>query len=343
MDAVQAGKDALAVTRELKLALIVGFSLVLVVTVLISDHLSRARNDLLDNTVAHQPELTPEAPTTVVSEPPAQPDNRLATNSVQDLAGAGPAPSMSPLAQAQPPEVSMTPVEIVQSSRAQNDAYSDIRRAIEERGGLLVDGTIHLPPAAQIQDSLTPSSLLGGGSPPTPTPVTPQPESSRQATQPPSGTPAPVPVRPARDYTVVAGDSAYKIAKREYGNGELWRKLVEFNNGAIKPDGSLRIGSKIKLPAKEALTGAAVASVTPPASGPAQPAAVNNSSTAPAAAYRTYVIKKGDTLGSIASKELGTVKRAAEILELNRSVLKNPDVVPLGATIKLPARTVASR
>ena len=33
-------KDAHAVTRELKLALIVGFALVLVVTVLISDHLS---------------------------------------------------------------------------------------------------------------------------------------------------------------------------------------------------------------------------------------------------------------------------------------------------------------
>ncbi|CAG1008236.1 hypothetical protein PHYC_03538 [Phycisphaerales bacterium] len=318
-------------TRELKLALIVGFSLVLVVTVLISDHLSRARTDPLDNAITERPALTPEAPA-VVPDPradlaggPAGNSTQLPPSTLESTTGPG------TFTQAPP---TPSPVEITLSREPMNDQYADIRRVIEQQGGLLVDGTIHLPPAAGIQEPIGPAP--GAGAPTVPNVTGPQSPVN-------AFTPPPVPVKPARDYVVVSGDSAYKIAKREYGNGELWRKLVEFNNGAIKPDGSLRIGSKIRLPAKEALTGSAIAVAPPIVAPPSQTSPKATDAPANSPAYRTYVIKKGDTLGSIASKELGTVKRAGEILELNRSVLKNPDVVPLGATIKLPARAVASR
>src|SRR3954470_12184985 len=54
-------KDA-HVTRELKLALIVGFALVLVVTVLISDHLSHARQTELAGNIPAEPIKAAEPP-----------------------------------------------------------------------------------------------------------------------------------------------------------------------------------------------------------------------------------------------------------------------------------------
>ncbi len=50
------------VTRELKLALIVGFALVLVVTVLISDHLSHARQTELAGNIQPEPIKAAEPP-----------------------------------------------------------------------------------------------------------------------------------------------------------------------------------------------------------------------------------------------------------------------------------------
>jgi nucleoid-associated protein YgaU len=61
------------------------------------------------------------------------------------------------------------------------------------------------------------------------------------------------------------------------------------------------------------------------------------SPTAAALKTRPYTVKKGDSLAAIAQRELGTVKRAREIVELNKKVIKNPDNVPLGATIQIPA------
>jgi len=37
-------------------------------------------------------------------------------------------------------------------------------------------------------------------------------------------------------YFVVKGDSLWKIAKREYGDGRLWRKLYEDNRDVIGDD-----------------------------------------------------------------------------------------------------------
>ena len=51
-------------------------------------------------------------------------------------------------------------------------------------------------------------------------------------TAPPGRTAAQVPVS-ARSYTVVKGDSLWKIAKAHYGNGNQWRKIYEANRVTI--------------------------------------------------------------------------------------------------------------
>ena len=51
---------------------------------------------------------------------------------------------------------------------------------------------------------------------------------------------------------------------------------------------------------------------------------------------RTIVVQPGETLGQIAQRELGTVKRLPEILELN--AIEDPDLVRAGTTLRLPPR-----
>lgn len=52
----------------------------------------------------------------------------------------------------------------------------------------------------------------------------------------------------------------------------------------------------------------------------------------------TYKIAKGDDLSTIAQKFLGSARRATEIFQLNKDVLSDPHTVIAGTVIKLPAR-----
>lgn len=55
-----------------------------------------------------------------------------------------------------------------------------------------------------------------------------------------------------------------------------------------------------------------------------------------AAAAREYVVRSGDTLGEIASRELGSASRAREIADLNG--LADAARIRAGQVLKLPAR-----
>lgn len=68
-----------------------------------------------------------------------------------------------------------------------------------------------------------------------------------------------------------------------------------------------------------------------PAPAPAKPTL-----TGATASSSSYVVKKGDSLGQIAMRELGTMKRANEILTLNK--LKDANAIYVGQTLKMPAK-----
>ncbi|NIL95777.1 MAG: LysM peptidoglycan-binding domain-containing protein [Planctomycetales bacterium] len=55
--------------------------------------------------------------------------------------------------------------------------------------------------------------------------------------------------------------------------------------------------------------------------------------------YRMYTIVEGDTLRRIARRHLGSADRHMEIFALNRSLLSDPEVLPLGKQIKLPPKS----
>ncbi len=56
----------------------------------------------------------------------------------------------------------------------------------------------------------------------------------------------------------------------------------------------------------------------------------------PASAPPTHRIIDGDSLALLAERYLGSASRAMEIYEANRNVLAQPDILPIGAELKIP-------
>jgi len=59
----------------------------------------------------------------------------------------------------------------------------------------------------------------------------------------PSATPA-----PPRTYTVVAGDSLSKIAKKMYGDANKWQAIFEANRDTVKNPDLIHPGQVLKIP-----------------------------------------------------------------------------------------------
>jgi len=55
-----------------------------------------------------------------------------------------------------------------------------------------------------------------------------------------------------------------------------------------------------------------------------------------ASAPPTHKIIDGDSLGLLAERYLGSATRAREIYEANRNVLSKPEILPIGAELKIP-------
>lgn len=52
--------------------------------------------------------------------------------------------------------------------------------------------------------------------------------------------------------------------------------------------------------------------------------------------YRVHVIHNGDTLERLAERYLADGSRALELFDLNRDVLQNPHLLPLGVELRIP-------
>jgi nucleoid-associated protein YgaU len=57
---------------------------------------------------------------------------------------------------------------------------------------------------------------------------------------------------------------------------------------------------------------------------------------------RTHIVADGDSLERLATLYLADPKRSREIFELNRDLLSAPDLLPIGAELKIPERLVAA-
>lgn len=331
-------------TREQKLALIVGFSLILFVGVLISDHLSSARKAKIakvepENAVAplNAGPITPPGPASdthvaapsvitrdpldMILNPTPLPAPQTPANT--QIAGANPAPQSAPPA----------PQPNTLAARSQEQPLIDEVRQLGGDIARAADGvmTIKLPAAADMINRPMTSPL----------PVDP-PAPLKKTIATPVG-----PLQPLKTHEVRTGDTLFQITQRYYGNGNLWRDLAKFNN--MDREGTVHVGSRLKIPSKDVLLGKSSTLTSNPDSGvkmlrPTDPApkaqppktTPSRDRAAPKIELASYTVQKGDTLGVISQRKLGSAKRWQEIAELNN--LDDEDDITTGTVLKLPAK-----
>jgi LysM repeat protein len=112
-----------------------------------------------------------------------------------------------------------------------------------------------------------------------------------------------------RRHVVEAGDDLWSLAERYYGNGREWRTIAEANPTVLTggPD-RLQVGWRLKIPDPDAGV----------------------------AGDRVITVRRGDTLSSIAERELGATTRWTDVFQANRAQLADPDELAVGMRLLVP-------
>ena len=209
------------VSREQKLGLIAGFTVVLFFGVLLADHLSRARADtLLISDPIDEPLVIPpiEVPSRVGSSLPARPRVSIA----EPTTGGGVLP--------REPVVINPGVDAEQERVASADLPARIRSIFEPVPGR--EGPVQrvdLPGFDPVEDT-------GSARVVEPAPVTTTAERGRT-------------------HEVKQGESLFQISERYYGNGHLWRELAAHNRDRVGEDGGVGIGVVLTIPPRGTVAG----------------------------------------------------------------------------------------
>lgn len=352
-------------TREHKLALILAFSVLLVVGLLVGDHFSKARKPqgagvvdvaqatgtsspglgIIDPTAIQEPARTAIAPTT-----PVGPGTSL---TVGDTRGGATVENTIQMGSARPPQQAPAADPTIEALRRRLEAVSSGTSAGTPPGLTTIDPPVTGPSRSE------------------PTTITPPPASTN-----PLG--LPVSTEKEKMHPVAEGETLYGIAKAAYGDGALWEKLAKYNASRVKGS-SVRVGVTLRIPPKDVLLGKAVLAtdqnqntrpvpagtqsrpVSAPTTGtptritsgevspptrPAigmplvqdEPATSPAPRTTPAARPKTYTVKAGDTLGKIAGEVLGSSKKWEQLLDANSDQIESPEELKVGMVLKVPAK-----
>ncbi|MBU6413369.1 MAG: LysM peptidoglycan-binding domain-containing protein [Planctomycetes bacterium] len=310
------------VTRELKLALIVGFSLVLVVTILVSDYFSKARRVSL---------ATPAGDTQVSMKAapewkPAPPEQLTPTN-----------PEQGGMTAAVPPPVGGSEPVIIRQGSGWNDGGSSIV------GG--VDGVLNkTPDQPLIRTTVEPDLSVNPQGTIVPDPTRPDVNKPTTTVTPVPTLVSPAPVGPTapstneKMHTVASGDTMYVICKKYYGSTKYWKELAAFNSATLKNPAALKLGQKLRIPSVEMLGGTKPGDVSGVASSEpkleSKPQAKPSTKPSTPANGKTYIVQKGDTPGAIAQKTLGTSRKADELMKFNK--IEDDAALKIGMVLNIP-------
>ncbi|HOK66708.1 MAG TPA: LysM peptidoglycan-binding domain-containing protein [Anaerohalosphaeraceae bacterium] len=148
-------------------------------------------------------------------------------------------------------------------------------------------------------------------------------------------------------HIVQKGENLAVIASRYYGkeNGNtraVIQKLYQANQHILTSPDSLRIGDKLVIPPLDKGTANTGQTSSPKPEkvllekfkNVLEPA----SSERPSPRYIEYVVQPGDRLWTIALQYLGDGNRYREIVQLNRDQISDPENLPAGIRLKIPAR-----
>lgn len=293
-------------TRDQKLALLIGFALTLAVGVLISDHLSRGGRASLDSGLATVAD--PVLPSVPITAEDAAADWR---------------PRWTSEASERPRVPS---VQTGDASGADNPRLPIGLHAVADRPG------IHIPGATQ--ESFTPnradapsrSNAQGRNNAQSRNIYERSTNSTRSRTS------------SLRVHHVRTGESLFRIAEQYYGTGHVWRELARYNAGRVSPDGGVRIGVALRIPPIAELDPDAQDQLNQDALSQDESSRANEIEPARAAPARfgSYTVRRGDTFGEIAQKLMGSVSRSSELLELNANIVSDAHLIRPGMVLRYP-------
>jgi nucleoid-associated protein YgaU len=382
------------VTRDQKLALIVGFSVVLLVGILISDHFSRARHTRVTTIDPGEPVRVAQSERGIGRASPigSTPRSESPVSSHQGNASLWPstavpipeptiaaadigAPTLprvetgeppladamndKPVASDPPPPSefrivstpSATPNEVAPPT-ATAPMKDPILTEIVERGGSVrehngvLDFTLGSYAASRSQPLPKPAD---SGLPDSPTSRVGTTNLADATPTDSRGVLAGAPMRmvPTRAHKVASGETLREISRRYYKDAGLWKKLAAFNAGVAKADGTIRVGSTLRIPPRYSLvdekagpTGvptstSVLASRDAMPSGKAVASAVKKAKPTKAA---TYTVRRGDTLSQIASRTLGSARRVDDLVRANPDLLEDDEAtIRTGMVLRVPS------
>jgi len=126
-------------------------------------------------------------------------------------------------------------------------------------------------------------------------------------------------------YTVQKDDALWSLAERFYGEGRLWKKIRDANQDLVGSDNRIIPGAVLVIPPLEpGQEVTRMVEAAPPAPAPSEDS--------------TYVVKKGDTLYSIARRHYGDGRLWRVIHQANQDRVPDPNSVPVGTELVLPPR-----
>lgn len=128
------------------------------------------------------------------------------------------------------------------------------------------------------------------------------------------------------EYTVVRGDSLWRIAQKALNDGRRWREIYEANRDVIVIGYLIHPGQKLRIPVEGA--------VLP--SNPTGTGAIPDSSISAGTSSRRYTVVVGDTLWGIASRLLGDGRRWNRLYEANRNIIRDPNRIYVGQDLSIP-------
>lgn len=136
-------------------------------------------------------------------------------------------------------------------------------------------------------------------------------------------------------YTVKSGDTLERIARDLLGDRKYVSDIVKANPG-LKPE-KIFAGQELKLPAIGKSTGTAKNASSEESKNAADASKSKAAVSKVTNTQLTHTIQPGDNLVKISKKYYNTGLKVNAIIAANKDVIKDPNNLPVGKTIKLPS------